>query len=204
MALTAAEILAKANEISGRAETDLSPFLKNVIHDLERDTVFLERLDEITLIEGQRNYSIPSSTYVYRQPVHLQPKNTTQYFDELEQISYQEYRERLKGGSGSSRPLVFAIFNDVIYLDPPPLAATYTKLDIWGAVEHGDGVASILYPEKYRELLENGCAWQIFKKYGLTDEPKARDANSLYESQKTLFSVRKANSKHHTVKYNDI
>lgn len=204
MALSQAELLILANQYSGRAETDLTPFLRNTIHDLERDTVFLEETEEITLVDAQRNYALSALTYTYKKPFHLQPKGTSLYYDELVEIPYDEYKQRLISNSGSSRPLVFAVFDGVIYLDPPPLAATYTKLDIWGKVEHGDAVTSILYPEKYRKLLANGCAWEIFKKYGLTDSDKAKACLSEYESEKVKFTERKANEKHHTVKYNDI
>ena len=204
MALSLAEILAAANKISGFSETDVTDYLKNVIHDLERDSIFLESLEEITLVEGQRNYSLSSLTKTYRKPFHIQPKNSSQYFEELTEVSFEEYRDRLLSNSGSSRPLVFSVHNEIIYLDPPPLAATYTKLDIWGKIEHGDSVETILYPEKYREMLSNGCAWQIFKRYGLTDEQKARDARDLYEDQKNKFIVRNSNSRHHKVRYNDL
>lgn len=202
--ITLAELLVLANQISGRAETDLTPFLRNVIHDLERDSVLLEATEEITLSDGDRTYPLSALTNTYRKPFHLQPKNASLYFDELEEISYDEYKDRLVNNTGSSRPLVFAVFNEVIYLDPPPLAATYTKLDIWGKAEHGDTVSTILYDARYRNMLANGCAWEIFKRYGLTDEQKARDARDLYESDKQKFIERKANSKHHIATYRDI
>lgn len=204
MPLTQAELLARANEISGRAETDVTEFLKNVIHDLENESVFLEYAEEITLVNGQRNYALSSLTRTYRLPAHLQVRSGSEYFQELDQISYSEYRERLKSNPGNSKPRAFAIFNDVIYLDPPPLATTYDKMDIWGVTEHGDSVATILYPVKFRDMLSNGIAWEIFKRYGLTDEQKARDAKMLYEDQKQKFTIRKATSKHHFVRYTDL
>lgn len=202
--ITKAELLTLANQISGRAETDPDGFLKNVLHDLERDSVLLEGTEEITLSDGDRTYPLSGLTNTYRKPFHLQPKNATLYFDELEEISYDEYKDRLVNNTGNSRPLVFAVFNEVIYLDPPPLAATYTKLDIWGKLEHGDSVSTLLYDARHRDMLANGMAWHIFKRYGLTDEQKARDARDLYESEKMKFIERKANSKHHAAQYRDI
>jgi len=204
MALTQAEILAAANQLAARQETDITPFLRNVIHDLERDSIFLEGAEELTLVEGTREYPLSDLDNEYRLPLHLQPKDTGGLYHEmLEEISYDEYKDRLRTNSGNSRPLVFAIFNESIYLDPAPLAF-YQKLDVWGKILHGDLVTSILYPERYRELLVNGCAFQIGKRYGLTDKQSIIDANNLYESQKASFIIRKANSKSHRVRYQDL
>lgn len=202
--ITAAELLTLANQISGRAETDITPFLKNVIHDLERDSVLLEGSESIATVNGQRNYNLSALTNTYRRPFHLQPRGSSLYYDELVEISYEEYKDRLIHNSGNSRPQVFAVFNNVIYIDPPPLAATYTHLDIWGKIEHADSVSTILYDARHRDMLANGCAWHIFKRYGLTDEQKARDCRDLYESEKMKFIERKANSKHHAARYYDL
>lgn len=199
MTITPAELLILANQISGRAETDITNFLKNTVHDLERDSVFLEGTEEISLTTGTRSYAIPSN---YRKPFHLQPKDATYYYDELEEISYDEYKTLLVNNTGNSKPLRFAVFNGYIYLDPPP-SATYTKLDIWGKKEHGDTVTSISYPDKFRKLLSHGCAWEIYVRYGLTDEQKARDVKAIYDEEKQKFISRKANEKHHVTAYRD-
>lgn len=204
MALTVAEILSGANKIAGRQETDLTEYIRNVIHDLENDSIFLDAAEEMNLVAGQRAYNLSDLDNEYRLPLKMQPKDTGGLYHEiLSEISYDEYKDRLRTNSGNSRPLVFAIFGDKIYLDPAPLAF-YSKMDIWGRKMHGDVVTTILYPEKYRELLVNGCAFQIGKRYGLTDKQSIVDALTMYEKQKMSFIVRKANSKGHNVRYRDL
>jgi hypothetical protein len=204
MALTLAALLTLVNEITGRAETDLTNFLRNVIHDLERDSVFLEATESITLTAGTRNYALSGLTYTYRKPFHLQPKDSTPlYYAELDEVSYEEYRDRLTNNAGNSQPRVFSVFNESIYLDPPP-SSTYATMDIWGPILHGDTMTTISYTEKFRNLLVNGCAFEVFKRYGLSDVQKAKDCLSLYESEKQGFINRKANERNHFVKTQDM
>lgn len=205
MSLAIADLLTLVNEITGRAETDLTNYLRNVIHDLERDSVFLEGREEITLVTGTRSYAMSGLTNSYRLPIHLQPLDTDDLvYQELDEVSYEEYRDRLCANSGNGKPDVFAIFNNTIYLDPPPDADTYDVLECWGKINHGDTVSTILYDEKYRNLLVNGCAYFVFLRYGLQAGDKAQGCLAEYLKEKDGFIVRKANSKKHYIGYRDM
>jgi len=203
MTLAASDLLTLVNQITARGETSLTGYLRNVIHDLERDTIELEGSESFALTAGTRNYALSGLTYDYKRPFNLQSYDGTLYHGILTEISYNEYRNRLTHNRGNAQPEYFAVYNGSIYIDPPP-STTYTHLHIWGKINHGDSVTTILYPEQYRRLLVNGCAYEVFKRYGLAESQKAQECGVAYQDEKQKFIVRTANKKSHYAMYKDI
>lgn len=203
MTLTAADLLTLVNETTGRAETSITKYLRNVIHDLERESIELEGSENFSLTAGTRSYALSSLTNDYKRPFELQPLSGTSYYEILTEISFAEYRDRLRHNRGNAQPEYFAVYDGTIYLDPPP-SSTYDTMDIWGKINHGDDVTTILYEEEYRRLLVNGCSYEVFKRYGLQESQKAQECLLSYEKEKQSIIIRTANKKHHYTMYRDI
>ena len=185
MAITPAELLTRVNNETGRSETDLTPYLRDTIHDLERDGLFLEAESSVALTSGTRNYNVPTD---YNRPLHIWPLDSSGITREpLDEISYEEFKRRLIWNSGNSRPTEFAIWNGVIYLDPPPNATTYPNMRIVAFKNHSDTVTTIEYPEKYRAMLANGCAYYIEKRYGNAQTPRAQTFMQEFTKEKRGF-----------------
>lgn len=204
MAITPAQLLTLVNEICGRAETDLTQYLRNVIHDIEAESVFLEGETTFALVTGQDNYTISAAGLdLYRRPFHLQPLDASSVPEnELIEKPYHWIRDYKQYTTGNGRPTHYAIWADTIYIWRKP-SATYTTMKVWGYLYHSDTVTSISYPEKFRKLLVAGCAWYVFERYGLTDEQKAKDQKAIYNDQLLLQKTRKANERPHIAAYND-
>jgi len=205
MALAIADLLTLVNEITGRSETSLVDELRNIVHDLEAETVFLEGEETFALTTSLETYALSALTNTYRRPIHLQPIDTDgDEHIELIEKSYQWFRDRLVYTAGDYRPTHFAIWDATIHIWRTP-TSIYSNMKIWGRLLHTDDVATtISYPEKYRNLLVNGCAAEVFKRYGLVDSPKYLALKQLYENEKVLQISRKANERHHFVLYNDL
>lgn len=203
MSIDKAALLVRVNKLTGRAETSIDDQLQDVVHDLERESIFLEGNEEVALTTGDDDYEMSSFDNDYRRPIHIQIVDSNdKVYREMDEISYAEYRDTLTSSRSNNEPRRFAIFDDIIYLDPPP-AALYDAMEIWGNINYGDTVDTITYSAKYRKMFLNGCAYYVFKRYGLQDTPKAKGCWQEYISEMASFNVRKGNEKHHRVKYND-
>lgn len=203
MSIDLDDLLVRVNKLTARQETDLSDYLQDIVHDLERESIWLEGQEEIALTTGTDNYTLSGRTYEYRKPIHIQVLDSSDnVYPEMEQISYAEYRDLLTSSRSNSRPYRFAIFDGVIYFDIPP-SSTYDAFQIWGNINYGDTVTTITYDAKYRKMFLNGCSYYVFKRYGLQDTAKAKGCWQEYISEMAAFNVRKGNEKSHFVKYND-
>lgn len=211
MALTAADLLALVNRETGRSETDLTQFLRDTIHDMEADSIFLEADATFSLTTGDDTYPLSSTTLtpatpalsIFRRPFHLQPRNSSSMlFDELVEVSKNELQDLRTYNSSNGRPEVFCVWNDIIELWRPP-SSTYTSMRIWAYLNHLDDVTSISYPEKFRRMLVAGCAWYVFLRYGLGETDKAKIQKATFDEQLRLQNSRKANERPRFSKYND-
>lgn len=211
MSITPAQLLTLVNQETGRQESDLTQYLRDTIHEVESQSIFLEAEASFTLTTDDDEYPLSSTTLdpvspafsLFRRPFHLQPVDSAgEEWEELTEVSKDELQRLRAYNANSSRPQNFCVWNNVLQLWPKP-SSSYPSMKLWGTLYHSDDVTTISYPDKYRRMLVSGCSWYVFLRYGLGETEKAKIQKAVFDSELSLQSSRKANERPRFVRYND-
>jgi hypothetical protein len=187
MSLLVADLLALANSRTGRAETDNDKFLLPILHDLTIRGCFLEAEETVTLSSEDPSYAFSTFTNDFKSI------KTVVIIDSdddpsgpLQEISWTKYKERLAQTLSAGEPVEYCIYpgriNRVLYLSPKPNTTNYPYVKISGPIRHADSTSSISFPERFRELLVEGMAWQIERHYN-PDSTKTAEHKGYYENE---------------------
>lgn len=184
MALLIADILSEANSRTGRAESSGDTFLKGILHDLSSRGLCLEAEETLALVTDDCDYAFSTFTNKFKRikEVVILDSNSVPSMP-LEEISWKRYKERLSENLSNGEPVEFCIYptllNEVLYLSPKPNATNYPYAKISGQLKHNDNT-TIIFDEKYRELLIEGFCWKIETRYNVDGE-KTKARFELYE-----------------------
>jgi len=184
MTLLIADILSLANERTGRSESDINTFMKGILHDLSTRGLNLEAEETLTLVTDDFDYAFSTFTNKFKRIKNVVILDSSSVpSSPLTEISWKRYKERLSENLSNGEPIEFCIYptllNEVLYLSPKPNATNYPSAKISGDLKHDD-TTTIIFDEKYRELLIEGVCWKIESKYNVDGE-KTKARLELYE-----------------------
>ena len=200
MSITAANVYTVVNARTGRTG-DHEEELLAVLQDLAICGVNLWSETEQALTSGDRSYTVPSNTKRVR-AITLEDASGNE-LGTLDEITYEDYKNRLQPSASNGRPAVYAVFNGVIYLDPPPLATSYANINIIAELYHAVLVSTISWPDRFKECIVEGVCWKTLLGLDLGGSLGVVHGKS-YEDEKMKLLAAQGNEKLRRTQNNEV